>query len=148
MANINTIAVASDHGGFELKKSVLEFLKAEHAYLTVSDLGAYTTDSVDYPDFADQMANAILSKKVDAGILICGTGIGISIRANRYKGIRAALVHDEFTAEMAKVHNNANVLCLGGRTTSPEQAKALVDIWLNAAFEGGRHQRRLDKLDA
>jgi ribose 5-phosphate isomerase B len=102
---------------------------------------------VDYPDIAAMVAKSVLSTPHSRGILICGTGIGISIKANRYPGIRAALVYSAFTAEMAKAHNDANILCFGGRTTSPEEALAYVGIWENTVYEGGRHTLRLQKLD-
>tara|TARA_E500000178_G_C16970059_1_gene730468 strand:- start:814 stop:1245 length:432 start_codon:yes stop_codon:yes gene_type:complete len=140
------IALGSDHGAFELKNQLITYLNLKEDTQTI-DLGVNTTESVDYPDFADKVVQEIRNGNVDLGILCCGTGIGISIRANRHKGIRAALVYDEFTAQMAKAHNNANILCFGGRTTSFEEAKTYLDIWLNTDFEAGRHQRRLDKLD-
>tara|TARA_A100001015_G_scaffold101492_1_gene112743 strand:- start:1879 stop:2310 length:432 start_codon:yes stop_codon:yes gene_type:complete len=140
------IALGSDHGAFELKNQLITYLNLKEDIQTI-DLGVNTTESVDYPDFADKVVQEIRNGNVDLGILCCGTGIGISIRANRHKGIRAALVYDEFTAQMAKAHNNANILCFGGRTTSFEEAKTYLDIWLNTDFEAGRHQRRLDKLD-
>ncbi len=139
------ISIGSDHGGFELKETLKAHLETQGH--TVIDEGCFDTQSVDYPDFADKVTTSILSQKTELGVLVCGTGIGISIKANRNKGIRAALVYDNLTAEMAKAHNNANVLCLGGRTTDTETAKQLVDTWLTTAFEGDRHQRRLDKLD-
>ena len=138
--------LGADHGGLELKDELKAFL-SEKEDVAVEDLGTYSSDSVDYPDFAEKVAKAILNGEADCGVLVCGTGVGISMKANRYKGIRAALVHSEFTAKMAKVHNNANVLCLGGRTTSVDQAKDFVRIWLEADFEGGRHEGRLAKLD-
>lgn len=142
------IAVASDHGAIPLKNALLDHLKKRGFFCL--DLGTESESvSVDYPDFSDKVVSAIRSKKADLGILCCGTGIGISIRANRYMGIRAAVIHDAYTAEMAKAHNNANILCLGGRTVpSLEEACRWVDVWLETSFEGGRHQRRLDKLDA
>ena len=138
------IAIASDHGGFELKSKLIESLKD----IEFLDLGTHTPDRVDYPFFADKLCRAILANQVRNGILICGTGIGISMRANRYNGIRAALVYNEFTAEMAKVHNNANILCLGGRTTPIETAIKMISIWNNASFEEGRHVERIQHLDA
>ena len=140
------IFIAADHGALELKNYLRDQLQSKIG-LNIIDLGTDSDDSVDYPDFAEALVKEVLKDSSRLGILCCGTGIGISIKANRYKGIRAALVHDEFTAKMAKAHNNANVLCLGGRTHSPELALKLVTIWLEEAFEGGRHQRRLDKLD-
>ncbi len=142
------IGFGSDHGALELKASLMTHLQDSHESVTTTDFGTYTQASVDYPDFADVVVNAIKAGEIDAGILLCGTGIGISIRANRHKGIRAALINSDFMAEMAKAHNNANILCFGGRTTEPEDAHRYVDIWLKTAFEGGRHQGRLDKFDA
>ena len=139
------IILGSDHGGYDLKESLKEGL-SQNSEITLEDMGTFSTESVDYPDIADTVAQTVLAKNT-VGILCCGTGIGISIRANRYKGIRAAVVCNEFTAEMAKKHNNANVLCLGGRTTDFGLAKKMITTWLNAEFESGRHQRRLDKLD-
>lgn len=137
------IAIASDHGGFELK----EQLKQHYADLNFIDLGTYSTESVDYPDIADKMAQEILTNKADWGILICGTGIGISIAANRHKGIRAALLYSIETAKLAKQHNNANVIVFGGRTMKFDDVVAEIDAFRTEKYEGGRHQRRLDKLD-
>ena len=136
--------IASDHGGLELK----QFIISQFNNLSFIDCGTHTSDSVHYPNFADKLCKEILQTKNSLGILICGTGIGISIRANRYNGIRAALVGDEFSAKMAKEHNNANVLCLGGRTTSQDDAIRYINTWLNTEFEGGRHQERINMLDA
>jgi len=141
------IAIGADHGGFALKETLKHHLKTNHPNTVAIDCGTHTEASVDYPDFADKVAKIVLSKEADVGILICGTGIGISIKANRYIGIRAALLSNPFMAQMAKEHNNANIVCLGARTTTPEDAKTFIDTWLNATFEGGRHQLRLDKLD-
>jgi ribose 5-phosphate isomerase B len=138
------IGIASDHGGYDLKTSLIEQMGAE----LFLNLGTHSSDRVDYPEIADVLCQRLLSNDIKQGILICGTGIGVSIRANRYDGIRAALVHDEFTAKMSKAHNNANVLCLGGRTTSHSDALTLVQIWLDTAFESGRHVHRLQLLDA
>lgn len=140
------IAVGSDHGGLELKQAVCELLQQRE--LGFSDFGTNGTKSVDYPDFGAKVANAVSKGEVDAGILICGTGIGMSIIANKFPGIRAALVHDEFTAQMAKEHNNANILVMGGRILTVEQGIKLVEIWLDTQFEGGRHQNRLLKIAA
>lgn len=139
------IAIASDHGGLEMKNELIKHFTSKGLNLT--DLGTNSADSVDYPDFADKMAKHILAKESDFGILICGTGVGISIRANRHKGIRAALVYNEFVAQMAKAHNNANVIVFGGRTMNVEDVKKYCDIFINTTFEGGRHQNRLNKLD-
>lgn len=137
-------AVASDHGGFELKQAIVALL-AERG-LAHTDMGPINLDSVDYPDFGARVAGAVSSGTAEAGILVCGTGIGMSIVANKFPGVRAALVHDSFTARMAKEHNNANILVLGGRILSIEQGVELVKIWLDSAYEGGRHQTRLDKI--
>ena len=139
------IAIASDHGGFEMKQALIKYF-AEHGQV-LTDLGTDSTESVDYPDYANKMAEFILNKKADLGILICGTGIGISIAANRHKGIRAALLYNKFVAEKAKQHNNANIIVFGGRTMSVSEVIEYCNIFLNATFEGERHQRRLDKLD-
>lgn len=139
------IAIACDHGGFELKEKLIEHFKQQGILL--DDLGTNSADSVDYPDYADKMADCILSKKADLGILICGTGVGISIAANRHKGIRAAILYDKFVAEMAKKHNNANVIVFGGRTMAFEDVVSYIDIFLKTEFEGGRHVKRLEKLD-
>ena len=140
----NVIALASDHGGFELKNMLVEKLKKDG--FDVLDLGTHTTDSVDYPDIAALMADAIKTGKAERGILLCGTGIGISIAANRFPFIRAALVHDAFGARLCRQHNNANVLVMGGRNTGVEVAFECADIFLNTEFLGGRHERRVEKL--
>ena len=137
------IAIASDHGGFELKQKLIAHYAQNGMVFT--DLGTHNTDSCDYPDMAKKMAETILSHSADFGILICGTGIGISIAANRYHGIRAAVLYDDFVAEMAKKHNNANVLVFGGRTMKQEDVIKRIDIFLNSEFEGGRHNKRLEK---
>lgn len=138
------IAIGCDHGGVVLKSSVLEYLKDKS--IEVIDYGTNGSESVDYPDFARAVAESVAQSKADKGILMCGTGIGISIAANKVKGIRCAVVHNEFTAQAASAHNNANILSLGGRILSPEEAVRLIDIWLNTPFEGGRHVGRLDKI--
>jgi len=140
------IAVGSDHGGLELKQAVCELLKSRG--LEFNDFGTFSDDSVDYPDFGAKVANAVSKGEMEKGILICGTGIGMSIIANKFPGIRAALVHDEFTAQMSKEHNNANILVMGGRILSAEQGVRLAEIWLDTEFEGGRHQNRLLKIAA
>lgn len=139
------IAIGSDHGGFELKQKLVEHYKNQGLYLI--DEGTCSAESCDYPDIADKMAESILNKQVDLGILICGTGIGISIAANRHQGIRAALLYDDFSAEMAHAHNNANIMVFGGRTMKFEDVVKRIDIFLKTKYEGGRHQLRLDKLD-
>ncbi len=138
------IVIGSDHGGLELKTAVCELLSAKGVEYT--DLGTNDGTSVDYPDFAAKVAQSIVSGDAKEGILICGTGIGMSIAANKFPGIRAALVHDEFTAQMAREHNNANILVMGGRILTPDEGRKLVEIWLEADYEGGRHQNRLDKI--
>lgn len=136
-------AVAADHGGFELK----EELKKHYGTQNLIDLGTYSADSVDYPDYAKKMAHTILNGEADLGILICGTGIGMSIAANRYKGIRAALIYSRETAELAKKHNNANILIFGGRTMKTDDVIKYIDAFNSCEFEGGRHARRLAKAD-
>ena len=138
------IAVGSDHGGFEFKQLIIKFL--HEIGQDVDDMGCHDTQSVDYPDFADKVCARVQSGKCERGILICGTGIGMSISANRHRDIRAALCHESYTARMSREHNNANVLCLGGRVLGQEIALDVVGTWLETEFTGGRHQRRLDKL--
>lgn len=138
------IAVGSDHGGLALKQAICTLLKERG--LEYSDLGTVDDSSVDYPDFGAKVARAVADGGCAMGILVCGTGIGMSIAANKVKGIRAALVHDAFTAQMAKEHNDANILVLGGRVLSVDKGCELVRIWLDSTFEGGRHQGRLDKI--
>lgn len=138
------IALAADHGGFELKNLLAEKL-AEWGYEPL-DLGTYSTDSVDYPDMAAKMADTIKAGKAERGVLVCGTGIGISIAANRFPFIRAALIHDAFGARLCREHNNANVIVFGGRTTGIEVAYDCLNIFLNTQFAGGRHARRVEKL--
>lgn len=137
------IAIAADHGGFELKKQIIEYYNS----LNLLDLGTFNPDSVDYPDYAKKMAETIRSGRADLGILICGTGIGISIAANRYHGIRAALLYSEEVARLAKKHNNANVLVFGGRTMSVEEVIKRIDAFMAENYEGGRHQNRLKKIE-
>jgi ribose 5-phosphate isomerase B len=140
------LLLASDHAGFELKT-----LLADHARgmgHEVVDLGPDNQDAVDYPDFAHVLAQRIAGGRGERGVLVCGTGIGMSMTANRHPGVRAALCHDAFTAELARRHNNANVLCMGGRTTGPGVALQMLDIFLATGFDGGRHERRVGKIDA
>lgn len=140
------IAIGSDHGGFELKNHIKGYLANKG--IEYKDFGCFTEDSVDYPDIAKVTCDAVVSGECECGILICGTGIGISIAANKVKGIRAALCSDVYSAKMTKVHNNSNVLCMGGRVLGRELAFMIVDAWLEAEFEGGRHQQRIDKIHA
>ena len=138
------VAVAADHGGYELKTALLPELKA--LGFEVLDLGTSTTDSVDYPNFANAVADAIGSGRAQRGMLICGTGIGMSIAANRYRHVRCALAHDVTTAQLARQHNDANVLALGARVLGIETAKACLRTFFTTAFEGGRHARRVAQL--
>ena len=139
------IALASDHAGFGLKEIIKEHLSVKG--VTTLDLGTDSTQSVDYPDFARKVCEAVLAGGVERGILICGTGIGMSIMANRYKGIRGAQCHDHFTARASRSHNDSNVLILGGRILGTDLAKEIVDTWLDTPFEGERHERRIRKFD-
>jgi len=138
------VVIGSDHGGLELKAAVSEGLRQRG--LEVVDLGTDNGDSVDYPDFAEKVAAAVSRGEAECGILMCGTGIGMSIVAKKFPGVRAALVTDEYMARMAKEHNNANILVLGGRVLDAMSACRIVALWLDASFAGGRHQRRLDKI--
>jgi ribose 5-phosphate isomerase B len=138
------IVIGSDHGGLELKSVLCEALHQRG--LEIADLGTENGDSVDYPDFAEKVAGAVSRGEAEKGILVCGTGIGMSIVANKFPGVRAALVTDEYMARMAKEHNNANILVLGGRVLEAMAACRIVGVWLDAVYEGGRHQRRLDKI--
>jgi ribose 5-phosphate isomerase B len=139
------IAIASDHAGVDLKARIVELVG--EIGRDVRDLGPADRTSVDYPDFAHAVAKAVASGEAERGILICGTGIGMSLAANRHPRVRAALCHDAFTAEMARCHNDANVLCLGARSTGPGVAEQVVRIFLDTPFEGGRHQRRVEKIE-
>lgn len=140
------LALAADHGGFELKEQIKEYLKKRND-LVLYDLGTDSNESVDYPVFGRACAEMVASGKADKGIVFCGTGIGISIAANKIKGIRCALATNVFMAEMSRKHNDANMLALGGRVLSAEEAVAIIDVWLSTEFEGGRHQRRVDLLE-
>ena len=138
------IAIASDHGGFELKESIISHLLSTD--WDVDDLGPHSGDSVDYPDFGIKLAEAVSEKKVGRGIVICGTGIGMSIVVNRYPRIRGALCTDLFTAKLCREHNDSNILVMGGRVVGKGLAIEIVNTWLNTPFSGGRHQKRLDKI--
>lgn len=140
------LALASDHGGFELKNEVKKYL--DEKGILYEDFGCYTAESCDYPDMAKLACDAVVSGKCEKALLFCGTGIGISIAANKHKGIRAACCSDCFSARATRMHNDANVLCMGGRVVGPGLACQMVDEFLSASFEGGRHQRRVDKLTA
>lgn len=139
------IAVGCDHGGIVLKDAVIETL--EELGAEVIDLGTYTTDSVDYPVYGYKVAMAIKNKEADAGVIMCGTGIGISISANKVKGIRAAVVTNTYMAQLTKEHNNANIISLGGRVITSDEAREIVKAWYNAEYQGGRHQKRLDMIE-
>jgi ribose 5-phosphate isomerase B len=138
------LAIGNDHAGLDLKKEIMSLLEDRDYAFT--DCGTFTTESCDYPDFAAKVCQAVQSQNADLGILICGTGIGMSIAANKHIGIRAALVQDIFSAQATRQHNNSNILCLGARVLETQIALDIVDTWLNTPFEGGRHQRRLNKL--
>ena len=137
------IAIGADHGGFQLKEKVARML--EQLGHRVEDTGCHSSDSVDYPDFADPVVAKVAEGECDRGILICGTGIGMSLAANRNRKIRAANCHDEYTARMSREHNDANILCLGARVIGEGVAVDLVRVWLDTPFAGGRHQQRIAK---
>lgn len=136
------IFIASDHAGVDLKSKIIEHIDNK---FSIVDLGPDSNDSVDYPDFAKKVCENVVKEKA-LGILICGTGIGMSMSANKFKGIRASLCHDTFSAKMTRMHNNANVLCLGARVIGLGLALDIVDTWLENNFQAGRHQRRIDKM--
>ncbi|MBI5826445.1 MAG: ribose 5-phosphate isomerase B [Deltaproteobacteria bacterium] len=138
------IAIASDHAGRELKEDLKEYLKGMG--FEVVDMGVDNDESVDYPDYGAPVAEKVSSGELAKGVLLCGTGIGMSILANKYRRVRAALVNDVYTARMAKEHNDANILVIGGRIVGKGLAREMLKSWLEARFEGGRHQRRLDKI--
>jgi len=140
------LAIGADHGGLELKQEIVKYLQT-FKNIEVSDFGTAARDSVDYPDYGKKVSEAVSNKTVDRGILICGTGIGMSIVANRYPQVRAALCHDHFTAQMSRMHNDANVLVMGERVIGKGVALEIVKTWLETEFEGGRHQLRLNKIE-
>ena len=140
------IAIGSDHAGYELKCQLVNYL--QHNNVEVHDMGTFNQDSVDYPDYAVQVCQTLARDNSDFGILICYTGIGMCMAANKFKGIRAALYHETYTAKMSREHNNANVLAMGGRTTGFGIADEIVRIWMNTKFVGGRHERRVNKIMA
>lgn len=139
------IAIGSDHGGFELKQELIEYFKGSDIELV--DEGTYSTDRCDYPDYARIVVDKVLKGEVDKGILICGTGIGMTLMANRFKGIRAALIYNEFAAQAAKEHNNANIMVFGGRTMSSEDVIRYIKIFNSAKYLGGTYEIRNEKLD-
>lgn len=139
------IAIGSDHAGFELKQVIMKHL--EERNIEFKDYGTYSADSCDYAVYAEKTARAVVDGECELGLLFCGTGVGISIAANKVKGIRACCCSDLFSAEMTRMHNNANMLCLGGRVITPEKAIELVDVFLDTPFSGEeRHQRRIDQI--
>lgn len=138
--------IATDHAGVELKDYTLEYLRSKGHI--VEDLGPYNKERVDYPDYAQKVCKAVLNDNSSQGILICGSGIGMSMVANRFKGIRAALCHEAYTATVARGHNDANVLCFGERIVGRGIAESILDAWCSATFEGGRHTQRVQKIEA
>ena len=138
------IALGCDHGGFEHKNAIAEHLKTRG--FEICDFGIYENTPVDYPDIALKVASSIVKKENDLGILVCGTGIGMSLAANKVKGIRAAACSDHFSAKYTRLHNNANILCLGGRVIGVGTALELTDLFVDTEFEGGRHQNRINKI--
>jgi ribose 5-phosphate isomerase B len=140
------IALGADHAGWQLKEEIKAWLLERSA--GVLDFGTHSTDPVDYPDYAAQVAEAVVSGKAERGVLVCGTGIGMAMAANKVAGVRAAFCPDLFTARMSREHNDANVLTLGGRLTGRELALEILEMWLRSPFQGGRHARRVDKIGA
>lgn len=138
------IALGSDHGGLELKNTIIEYLNEKG--IEIKDFGTYTKDSCNYPKYGELVAEAVAADEYELGILVCGTGLGISLAANKVKGIRAACVSDVFSAKMSRAHNNANILSLGDRVVGKGLALEIVENWLNTEFEGGRHQTRVDLI--
>ncbi|MCD6318428.1 ribose 5-phosphate isomerase B [Candidatus Aerophobetes bacterium] len=138
------IGLAADHGGYKLKEEIKNFLKDRK--INYEDFGTYSDESTDYPDWGGKVAQAVADQKFDRGILICGTGLGMTIIANKFPGIRATPCYDIFTARLSRKHNNSNILVLGGRVTGVDLAKEIVKEWLTTDFDGGRHQRRINKI--
>jgi len=138
------IAIASDHGGFELKQEILALLNDMN--VTFEDFGCYDKSAVDYPEYGFKVGEVVANKTFDRGILICGTGIGISIAANKVKGVRCALVHDVFSAQATREHNDSNVLAMGGRVIGPGLARQIVETWLTTEFMGAHHETRIEKI--
>jgi len=138
------VAIGSDHGGYNLKEEIKNLLTENN--IEFQDFGTHSAESVDYPDIAKKVCDVVVSKECERGILICGTGIGIGIAANKIKGIRAALCHDVFSAQMTREHNDANILTMGERVIGPGLARMIVSTWLSTDFIGGRHARRVEKI--
>lgn len=141
-----SIVIGADHAGFALKQRVVEHLQTQG--ITVHDVGCFSEERVDYPDIAGEVINTMRVKQLPHAIIVCGSGIGVGIAANRYRGIRAVTANDIITARLSRLHNNANVLCLGGRIIAPELAFEITDTWLETPFEGGRHENRICLLDS
>ncbi len=141
---MNKIAIASDHAGFDGKEAIKKSL--DELGVAYQDFGTHSQDSVDYPDYAEHVAKAVAAGEYERGILVCGSGIGMEIAANKVSGIRAALAWNEETARLSRTHNDANIIAVGARTTPPETIEQIIRIFLNTDFEGGRHQRRIEKI--
>lgn len=139
------IAIGSDHGGFRLKEKIVQYLRGEN--IEFSDFGTYDEESCNYPAIAKKVAKEVSEGNFDRGILVCGTGIGVSISANKVKGIRAAVCSDTYSAKMSRAHNNANILCIGQRVVGEGLALDIIDIWLKSTFDGGRHKIRVDMIE-
>ncbi|MBE6599965.1 MAG: ribose 5-phosphate isomerase B [Ruminococcaceae bacterium] len=143
---LTKLVIGCDHAGYDLKLKVIEHLKAQN--IEIEDVGTYSADSCDYPDFADALCKKIITGEYEHGILICGTGIGMSMAANKHKGIRAACCSDTFSARLTRLHNDANVLCFGSRVIGEGLAYDICDLFISTDYEGGRHARRVEKIDA
>jgi ribose 5-phosphate isomerase B len=139
------IAIACDHGGLELKRALCEWMDSRQ--VEYEDLGTGSSASVDYPEFAHRLASGVAGGTWERGVLVCGTGLGMSMAANRHRGVRAALCSEPFSAAMSRRHNDANVLCLGGRVTGPELAFQILETFLSTPFDGGRHERRIARIE-
>ncbi len=143
--SVKSIVIGADHAGFALKERVSEHLKAKG--IEVHDVGCFSEDRVDYPDIAGDVVSMMRVKQYPRAIIVCGSGIGVGMAANRYQGIRAVTANDIISARLSRLHNNANVLCLGGRIVAPEMAFEIIDTWLETPFEGGRHENRVCLID-
>jgi ribose 5-phosphate isomerase B len=142
------IGIGSDHAGFELKEDIKAYLKEEFSEHEIVDFGTHDTTSTSYAEYGAKVGRAVAEGKVDRGIVICGTGLGITMTAGRIRGVRVALCHDAYTAKMSRLHNDANMLAMGGRVVGKGVARDMVKIWLETPFEGGRHQRRVEQIDS
>lgn len=141
----NKIAIGSDHGGYDLKESIKKYF--DDNKLEYTDFGVLTSDPIDYPIIAKKVANAVASGDYDKGLILCGSGLGVAITANKIKGIRAVTCHDIYSAKMSRAHNDANILTMGGRCIDNDLANEIVDTWLNTPFEGGRHEKRVNMIE-